>query len=239
MVKRKNKGKREAKKSVAEEDEFSRTWDELPEESIREIETRQLIGFFVIVGVVFALSLALYFYVQSSKTFSYAGAKWVVEKVPGPIKVVYHGRFPMLNGANYKYNIFLRNDPRENDVPTEGKFKSFRVGGYISLSPEIDKCRGDVSTIMRDLGSFLISAVGVRTLQAATSSFEVHNQTRRAYATCDTQGRTVIMMEKGSSSVEQSKTNPFCYTIKVKDCDDTAPVEKFMTEVINASLGGG
>ena len=42
------------------------------------------------------------------------------------------------------------------------------------------------------------------------------------------------MIEKGEPAVLQSKDNPFCYTIRVKDCEDIAPVEKFMVEVIGA-----
>jgi len=74
--------------------------------------------------------------------------------------------------------------------------------------------------------------LGVQKVWAATSSFEVQNETGRAYATCHTQDRTIIMIEMGDSSVEQSETNPYCYTIRVKDCEDIAPVEKFITEVI-------
>jgi len=211
--------------------------DEVPKKSVQKNETRQLIWFFVIILIIFASFLIPYFYTQKSKTFNYAGAKWAVEKVPGAIKIIYHGRFPALNGANYMYNLFLINDPRKNNVSVEGKFKSFRAGGYVSISPEANKCRGEVSRVMADLGSFLRFAIGVKKLQVATPDFKVHNQTGRAYATCDTQGRTIIMIEKGNSSVEESKTNPFCYTIKVKDCNDIAPVEKFMTEVIKTARG--
>lgn len=220
-----------------EADKKTENKDGTPEKSVQKSETRQLIWFFVIIIIIFASFLVPYFYIQKSKTFNYAGAKWAVEKVPGAIKTIYHGRFPALNGANYIYNLFLINDPRKNNVSVKGNFKDFRLGGYVSISPAVEKCRGQISRIMADLGSFLRSAVGVKTLQAATPSFEVHNQTGRAYATCNTQGRTIIMMEKGNSSVEESKTNPFCYTIKVKNCDDIAPVEKFMTEVIKTARG--
>ena len=137
-----------------------------------------------------------------------------------------------MNGENYKYNLFLRNDPRKNNISVDGTFKEFKIGGLVSISPEIDLCRGDVSRVMLDLGSFLELGLGIQKVWAATPSFEIHNETGRAYATCNTKDRTIIMIEKGEPAVVQSKDNPFCYTIRVRNCEDIEPVEKFMIEVI-------
>lgn len=205
---------------------------ELPSKSVRNYETRQLIWFFVVVALVFASFLVPYFYLQGLKSFSYGGVDWVLEEYEQ--FDIYHSEFPALNAENYKYNLFLRNDPRENNVSVDGSFKEFKIGGFVSISPEVDMCRGDVSRVMLDLGSFLELGLGVQKVWAATSSFEVHNETGRAYATCNTKYRTVIMIEKGEPEVIQSSENPFCYTIRVRDCEDIEPVEKFMIEVIRA-----
>ncbi|MCK5320947.1 hypothetical protein KAJ38_00025 [Candidatus Pacearchaeota archaeon] len=222
-----------AKKNLSNaEKEELKAEGELPSKSVRRREDIQLIWFFVIVALVFASVLVPYFYSQNLRSFSYAGVDWVEEEYDQ--FDIYHSEFPALNGENYKYNIFLRNDPRENNVPTDGNFEDFKVGGFVSISPEVDLCRGDVSRVMLDLGSFLELGLGVQEISAATSSFEVHNETGRAYATCSTKYRTVIMIEKGEPSVVQSRHNPSCYTIRVRDCDDIEPVEKFITEVIRA-----
>ncbi|MEA2112352.1 MAG: hypothetical protein U9P50_00050 [Patescibacteria group bacterium] len=228
MAKKKVK-KRKRKLSKSEKEELD-TEGELPKKSVKKNETRQLIWFFVVVAVVFASFLIPYFYLQSLKSFEYAGVDWMREDY-GQFEV-YHSEFPALNGENYKYNIFLRNDPRENNVSADGNFRDFKIGGFVSISPEVDLCRGDVSRVMLDLGSFLELGLGIQKVWAATPSFEVHNQTGRAYATCNTRDRTVIMVEIGEPAVVQSKTNPFCYTIRVRDCEDIEPVEKFMIEVI-------
>ena len=224
--------KKKAKNLTKVEAEELKAEGELPSKSIRVHETRQLIWFFVIVGIVFASFLVPYFYLQSLKSFNYAGADWFFEEYDQ--FDIYHSEFPALNGENYKYNLFLRNDPRENNVSVEGSFKEFKIGGFVSISPEVDMCRGDVSRVMLDLGSFLELGLGVQKVWAATSSFEVHNETGRDYATCNTRYRTIIMIEKGEPAVIQSSENPFCYTIRVSDCDDIEPVEKFMVEVIRA-----
>ena len=205
---------------------------ELPSKSVRKRETRQLIWFFVIVAIVFASVLVPYFYSQRLKSFNYAGVDWIMEEYSQ--FDVYHSEFPALNGQNYRYNLFLRNDPRESNVSVYGNFKEFKIGGFVSISPEIDLCRGDVSRVMLDLGSFLELGLGIQKVWAATPSFEIHNETGRDYATCNTKYRTIIMIEKGEPAVVQSSENPFCYTIRVRDCDDIEPVEKFMVEVIRA-----
>ena len=228
-----NKKVKKKQKNLSEsEKEELKAEGELPSKSVRASETRQLIWFLVIVAIVFASVLVPYFYLQSLKSFEHAGVDWVKEEYAQ--FDVYHSEFPALNGEDYKYNVFLRNDPRENNVSVDGNFKDFKVGGFVSISPEIDLCRGDVSRVMLDLGSFLELGLGVQKVWAATPSFEIHNETGREYATCNTKYRTIVMIEKGEPAVIQSSENPFCYTIRVKDCDDIAPVEKFITEVIRA-----
>lgn len=209
---------------------------ELPKKSVVENETRQLIGFFVVVALVFTAFLIPYFYIQGVKSFDYVGVSWFVEDVPAPINEVYHGVFPALNGENYEYNLFLRNDPRTNDVSVSGDFQDFKIGGYISLSPEIDSCRRGVGGYgMITLSEFLRLGLGIQQVLPATSDFDVHNSSGREYVDCNTKARTVVMVEIGEPSVVQSETNPFCYTIRVKDCNDVAPMEKFMIEVIEAN----
>ena len=224
--------KKKSKNLSKDETEELKVDGELPSKSIRNRETRQLIWFFVIVTIVFASVLIPYFYSQRLKSFNYAGVDWVREEYSQ--FEIYHSEFPALNGQDYRYNLFLRNDPRKNNVSVEGSFKEFKIGGFVSISPEIDLCRGDVSRVMLDLGSFLELGLGIQKVWAATPSFEVHNETGRDYATCNTRYRTIVMIEKGEPAVVQSKDNPFCYTIRVKDCDDIEPVEKFMVEIIRA-----
>jgi hypothetical protein len=124
-------------------------------------------------------------------------------------------------------------DPRENDVPATGNFSSFRYGGFISSTPEVDQCRGDMVGDLLTLISFLRYGVGMREVDLGTTDLEVSKQTNRTFADCSVWNRGVILVQTGNeSSVVQDSKNPFCYVITVKDCDDLAPVEKFMIETV-------
>lgn len=217
------------KKLSEEEKEELKSEGELPKKSIRKSEDRQLawvVGFIV---VVFVVTLGVYFWVESIKSFEFGGVDWVYEKDVD----YYHGRFPNLVGNNYIYNIYLRNDPRENDVPTEGVFDKFKYGVVISTSPEFDLCRGDASRVMRDLGAFMKEGFGAGPLESGSTDEEVANNTERRFAICDNiDDRTVLVIDRGDNFVTQDEGNPNCYTISVGNCDDASAVEKFMLKVI-------
>ena len=100
-VKRKTVKKKVSKLTVDEKEEL-KAEGELPKKKIREDENRQLIWFFAVVIVIFAAFLVPYFWIQSSKTFEWGGAEWVIED-DIYLKQLYHGRFMALDGANLNY----------------------------------------------------------------------------------------------------------------------------------------
>jgi len=192
--------------------------------NIENQENYQLIWFFAIIIIVFASFLVPYFYAKELKRFDYAGASWQIEDYNG--QKIFHGRFTSFYNNESTHNLFLRNDPRKNNVTATGTFKEFASGGFISLTPEIDACRGEVSRIMLDLGSFLKSGIGLKVLAAASSDEETANQTNRAYVTCNNSKLvTSVMITIGTEQkVYQSVENPFCYTIQVTNCQDILPI---------------
>ena len=239
MVKKKAKKKNLKKKLTEDEKEELRMEGELPKKSVRNAEDTQLIWFFVIVGLVFAAILIPYFWIESSKSFEYARINWTVEKVPAPINVIWHGRFVSLlslvrdDGNILNYNLYLYSDPRKNNIPTEGTFDAFKYGGIVSMSPEVDACRGELSRVMIDLGSFLRQGVGIGPLEAGSTDFTVAGETGRRFSRCDVlDERTIVVIEIGGSAVVQSEKNPHCYTIYAEDCDDVSSTEKFMVKSV-------
>lgn len=228
MVVRKNKKKAKVVKSA----EPVKSENELPKKYSQKKEDRQLIWFFVVIGIVFGMFLVPYFWNESLKSFEYSEVAWAVEDYED--FKIYHGRFMALNGANLYYNIFLRGDPRENDVPTEGTFDEFKYGGVVSFSPEVDNCRGELSRVMLDLGAFLKQGVGVGVLESGSTDKVVANESNRRFAQCGTiSDRTLVIVEIGESSVVQDKDNPFCYIIRAEDCNDVSSVERFMVKVVD------
>lgn len=215
-------------KKVVEEDGEAR----LVKKSIRENEEKQLFWFFVVVGVVFAIVLVSYLWAENAKSFEHVGVDWVIEDYEN--LRIYHGRFMALSGANLNYNVFLRGDPRENDVSTEGTFDKFKNGGVVSMTPEVDACRGELSRVMLDLGAFLRQGVGVGSLIVGSTDKFVAVESDRIYAQCNSvSDRTIVIVKLGDGLVVQDNENPYCYTIYAESCEDISSVEKFIIKAID------
>jgi hypothetical protein len=225
--------KKVTKKKVVKEEESGLS------KLVAENEDKQLMWFFIVVGVVFAMVLISYFLVEGAKSFEYVGADWVIEEYAEPTGMIYHGRFLTLDGGrDLNYNIYLRGDPRENDVPTRGIFDKFKHGGVVSISPEVDNCRGELSRVMLDLGAFLQQGVGVGPLSSGSTDEFVAIETDRIYAQCNTASdKTIVIVDIGESSVVQDEGNSYCYIINAEDCNDLSSVEKFMLKTIG-DFGG-
>ena len=231
MVRKKTKKKLNKKKKVDSE--------VLPNKSVIKSEDRQLMWMIVIIVAVIGGMLVFYSVVENMKSFKYAGVNWTIEDY-GEFDV-YHARFASLTGANLNYNLYLRNDPRKNDVLVSGEFGSFKRGGYISLSQEFEACRGEASRVMVDLGAFLKSGLGMWGIGVATSDAEYSLESGVRYANCqssDTFDKSVFMIDIGEARVVQDGTNRFCYSIYVNDCNDILAVEKFMIEIVANYMEG-
>jgi hypothetical protein len=199
--------------------------------TMKNKEENQLKWIIGVIIFVFILVFGVYFYSQSLRAFSYIGVDWEIEKYED--LTVYHGRFPAFYNSNITYNLFLRNDPRTNNVPVDGNLSYFKYGGILAFTPEIDECRGELPRVTVDLASFLKSAIGLRSVEPGTTDFNVFKQTDRTFADCTLYNRGVVIIQKGDeSSIVQSPQNPYCYTITVKDCEDNLAIEKFIIETI-------
>ncbi len=194
-------------------------------------EDKTLIWVLVVVAIVFGAILIPYFIHQSAKTFTYDSIDWQVKDM-GQLHI-FHGRFLSLTIPNLHYNIFLRTDPRENNVSVSGKLNSYKYGGAISLSPSVDKCRGDLSRVMLDLSAFLKQGVGVGPILSASDNQTIAKRTGRPYITCEnTFNRTVVVVRIGKENVAQDSNNHYCYTIYADNCEDSKSVEKFMVRAV-------
>jgi hypothetical protein len=198
---------------------------------VKEKENRQLKWLFFWIIVVFAAFLIPYFYIQANKHFSYNNIEWFIEDYGG-LKI-YHGQFLAFNDNTTTYNIFLRNDPRTNDVPIEGNYSYFKYGGYISISPEVDECRGELPRALTDLAAFTQRGVGVAKINVATNDLKTASELGRTFVNCSTNlDRTVIILEMGFPGVIQDEKNNVCYTITIENCNDIKPLEKFMARAV-------
>ena len=199
----------------------------------RDKENRQLIWFFVVVALVFVSFLGTYFYVQNLKTFNFAGAEWAREDYNG--LELYHGRFPIIYKNEFvaNYNSYLRNDPRENNVPAEIEVR-FYPEIIISNSPNAAECSG-AGRITGDLGMLLGALPWVTNVTGAVRDKGVASELNLEQADCSlAKDKTVIIIQKSEfPEVIQDKFNQKCYIIKVGECENVLAVERFIIEIIN------
>jgi hypothetical protein len=207
---------------------------------IEESENKMLFWVFVVVGVIFAGILISYFWVEGSKSFGFGGIDWRVEDYE--YLRIYHGRFVSFANPDLFYNVYLRVDPRENNVATTGTFDSFKYGGVIALSPEVDACRGELSRGIFDLSAFLRQGASVGPVESASSDRFVAVESDRRFGSCDTiLDRTLVIVDisprddsgdPGEPRVLQDEKNLYCYTIYAKDCEDISGIEKFIVKSV-------
>jgi len=224
-----SKSKKNANRNVVKKEDIGENVG--VSEDIKSKENSTLIWFFAIVIFVFALVLVPYFWNESSKVFEFGGIDWVIEEYE--YLEIFHGRFVSLTNPNLNYNVFFRTDPRTNDVEISGKLDRFKYGGIISLSSEVDSCRGDLSRVMLDLAAFLKQGVGVGVIESASNDLDIANATGRKFVDCENVlDRTVVIIDIGERGFIQDEANPYCYTIYAEDCEDSGVVEKFMMQSV-------
>jgi hypothetical protein len=225
-------------KLSGDEKEELKAEGELPEKKVRESENKQLIWFFAVVIVIFAAFLVPYFWIQGTKTFTFDGKEWNIEEDPDV--TFYHTEFLIPNREDTVYQLYLRTDPRKNDVHAEGEFNVFKYGGYFSFTEEVNDCnarRWQIRHSSQDLISFIRTGIGIGNMDYAASTPEFSEETGFPFVNClTTQNSTVIMLTMGEPSVIQSDVNPNCYIISVKDCDDIEPIEKFIIKTLDDSV---
>lgn len=224
MAKKKtSKTKKESNKEDKKHKSLSDTYDS------------QLFWFLLAVVVLFASFLVPYLFIENSKYFVYANSEWVIEEYPD--FTAYHARFPRFDNLGGFHNIWLRNDPRELEVPSLGEFNSWRVRGVIAFDETVGECTGEVSRASGDLADFIANGIGARSVEVGTTDPVVAEELNRSLVNCfDTVGRTVVILQEGKSSVIQDEINEYCYTINVETCEDIKGIEYFMVKALNDTL---
>ena len=199
----------------------------------REKENRQLIWFFAIVVAVFVIFLGTYFYMQGLKTFEFAGVEWAKEKYQD--FDLYHSRFPIIYNGELiaNYNLFLRNDPRKNNIYTNVRL-GFQNEVVISHEEEAGDCRGAVR-ITGDLSMFLNAFPFVNKISGAVNDEEDAERLGLPFADCSSEAnKTVIVVQKssGDPSIVMGGEKGECYILNIGQCENTRTIERFMIEIV-------
>ncbi len=197
----------------------------------RKIE-RELLGilvFLAILVVVFVLSTA---YFKSLNYFEYNGLTFAKTRV-GEIPLFHHIYYIKSQaGKLIQYNLYLRNDPRYNNVSIEGiPSRLLSPGAVVYLSVNSDglqECRYG-SLAVATISSFMSD--NQMKVIAGNLDFWEAGLRKDKWVTCENQpGNRVVELLKGNETRVSIKGN--CYKIEVADCQILEAVEKLVVQSV-------
>jgi hypothetical protein len=200
-------------------------------------EDKQLIWILAVIALVFIIFLGTFYGLRAGKHFEFGGAEWWIEgeREGWGDLTLYHGRYPVIYGGVLytNMNLWLRNDPRENNIPSDVDF-SYGIGKdvVISLTGDIEECSGR-SIVSLQLSQAFGSGLPWSSVTGAVGDLAIAMDRELPYADCfnvsDT--TTVILVHKGKESKVYSEWG--CYHVEYESCDDLIKVsEKLILELI-------
>lgn len=189
--------------------------------------TKQIYWTFGTMAFLVVVFLIAYSFFAGASKIEYNGLTFTKEKF-GEIPVFHHYYYIT---PEIKYNLYIRGDPRKNNVAFTGNavsnpiefFKEDPI--YISLSPEgLVGCEYSAVGIS-SLASFLVDNQLV--VKSATTDREQAKLNSVEYATCeDNPGGVVIILKGGNETrIIHERTN--CYVIEIANCEVLPAIEKF------------
>jgi hypothetical protein len=213
--------------SKINEDELKKR-EKRREESQNKQIVYALIAMAILIGLVFLIN----WMIQESRYFQLIGLRF--EKIKYGEIPLYHTTLPVTyNGQDAIYNLYLRNDPRLNNVSFNGTIFFRTSGVYISVDPKIGTCEKN-NIAIANLVQFISQGLGL-TVKGGVSEKNESNQ-YLPYVTCENTNSTVIMVEK-SNSTEVYKTSKDCYIMKVSNCEILEASERFIVSTIAGIKG--
>lgn len=184
----------------------------------------------IIIVAIISILFSIYSSPKQNKYFEYEGKEWIV--------ITYDNvdaYYPKEYLEEDTPDLFLTNDPRLNPIKSSGEFTRFSKNGYLSLSPEVEECAWEMPRAIDELEEFLkyetkLNNIKRTTTDAATA---IAKNDTSLYQNCYTSvKKSTIIIELGNPSITQTEENDYCYKIKIEDCHDVEPIEKFITEIL-------
>ena len=183
-----------------------------------------------VVGLV-VLYLVLSVLFNSLGKVEYEGLVFVKEKL-GEIPIYHYTYFfENKNNVMIQYNLYIRHDPRELDVPVMGEIHlPLKKTLYISVNAteELSSCE-DSNLAVGSLAAFL--ANNDYMVKGATTDKNLAKEINISYITCDNRpSATVVLIQEGNETSIRREDN--CYVMSVANCEILKTVEKFEIQTI-------
>jgi len=194
------------------------------------VQERQVFWTLAIIGIILLGFLGGYYYFYRQNNFDFAGVRWNREKVE--TINFYHSNFRVFYNSNATYNLYLRENPKENNIPVDIEEHDFWTQMIVTLSPEADKCR-DSGIAALTFGMFLKGAIDPRvTIEGAYSDEEYAISKNQSYATCeDAIGKTVVLIRESDAPGIVKEGD--CYIINIgSECEVNKAVERLIVAML-------
>ena len=203
-------------------------------EKRKEKELYWVLGTMVSLVVVFLIASSVF---KSVGSFEYQGLEFTRDKI-GDIPLfrhAYHFTDPIgitgqvINEPRQVF-VYLRNDPRENNVPLEGGEIVFGTANTLFVTvnaTDLTQCQY-TSVGLAMLSNFLSS--NLIPTKGAMPDKELAQQANVTYASCeDNPGNQVILIQSGDET-KVTRQSSRCYTIQASNCEIIPAVEKFIVQ---------
>jgi hypothetical protein len=179
-------------------------------------QNRLLRNILLIIGIIVVGFVLVLLVLYSMNNFEYNGVKYNVLK-EGDI-TFYHTDFQsrfVKPGITVRYNVYLRNDPRElKNIPFEGNLAMLEMA--VIDSKENFDCEGDGAIAIANFNQ-IMKAMGTEVI-------------RDPEASCDSSGRYMFFDLKSGEETKIVQTGPACYDFIIKDCEVILATERFLIE---------
>jgi hypothetical protein len=204
-------------------------------------ETKARMGFYLVAGFVVGVIILYFlfsiifsnapFWLANASSFKYYGLEFSKENNQG-IDLFHHTYYVKnkLGETMFRNNVYLRIDPRKNEVPVEGKlifegdkdiFITINTTGFL-------KCKD----ILRDssfLPTFFIN--NLFNVSIAIADEEEAQKSKISYVNCETNPKKkVIYIQTGNQT--RIKRDGNCYNVVVANCELLSAAEKLQVRAL-------
>lgn len=170
-----------------------------------------------------------YFFNKESK-FEYKNLTFYIEDLQGLTLYHYAYSSQAENGVVYDNNLYLRTDPRKNNISVEGKLL-FGVNSTVYLTMNTSGLL-NCPSIQRDASiiPFFLATNSLNTLIGLADETEAKTS-NISYITCDKYPNSDVISIKAGNETKISKNNN-CFAITIANCELLEASEKFEVQTI-------
>lgn len=197
---------------------------------------REVLGLVLFAGLLVLIFLGTQYFLDKHNEFSYKGLSFVKTTFGDFPVYYYYYHWTDDSGKSYRYNLYLRTDPRINMVTVEGdplEFKTKKVY-YTIDTANFEQCKesaaaiSDLALFLKDNQFYVEPAVMNHTLARATD---------RPYVTCEKKNDTMVL-EVFRGNETKISVDGFCVRLSIgPQCDVFNATEKLKVESILQARG--